>query len=107
MRVEGYEIRMGGRSTSEKPFSVITSINGGARAFEPEGAIGERTFGTYLHGIFHNFAFTERFLNMLRAEKGLEPVKVEEWSIEGEIERFAKAVEESVDVEYIIQRLSL
>ncbi|BAD85043.1 cobyric acid synthase [Thermococcus kodakarensis KOD1] len=105
MWVEGYEIRMG-RSTSEKPFSVITSING-ARAFEPEGAIGKRAFGTYLHGIFHNFAFTERFLNMLRAEKGLEPVKVEEWSIEEEIEKFTRVVRESVDVEYIIQRLGL
>lgn len=106
MAVEGgYEIRMG-RSKSERPFSVINSING-AKAFEPEGAIGERAFGTYLHGIFHNFAFTERFLNMLRAEKGLEPVKVKEWSIEEEIERFARVVEKSVDVRYIMEKLGL
>ncbi|WP_048148026.1 cobyric acid synthase [Palaeococcus ferrophilus] len=96
MIVEGYEIRMG-RSASRNPFSIITSING-AKAFEPEGAIGERAFGTYLHGIFHNFAFTERFLNILRAEKGLEPVKVEEWSIEEEIERFAKVVGDNINV---------
>jgi adenosylcobyric acid synthase len=105
MIVEGYEIRMG-RSTSDRPFSVITSIYG-AKTFEPEGAIGERAFGTYLHGIFHNFAFTERFLNTLRAEKGLEPLKLEEWSIEEEIERFARVVEESVDVERILVELGL
>ncbi|ASJ06897.1 cobyric acid synthase [Thermococcus pacificus] len=105
MGVEGYEIRMG-RSLSERPFSVITSVNG-AKTFEPEGAIGERAFGTYLHGIFHNFAFTERFLNFLRAEKGLEPLSIEGWSIEEEIERFARVVGENFDVERILGELSL
>ncbi|WP_297520461.1 cobyric acid synthase [Thermococcus sp.] len=103
MVVEGYEIRMG-RSVSERPFSVITSVNG-AKTLEPEGAIGERAFGTYLHGIFHNFEFTERFLNYLRLEKGLEPVSVEGWSIEEEIERFAKVVEKNLDVERILGEL--
>ena len=105
LNVEGYEIRMG-RSVSKRPFSVITSING-ARAFEPEGAVGERAFGTYLHGIFHNFAFTERFLNLLRAEKGLEPVSIERWSIEEEIERFARVVGENLDVDYILSEIGL
>ena len=105
MGVEGYEIRMG-RSVSEKPFSIIREINE-TKAFEPEGAVGIRVFGTYLHGIFHNFEFTEKFLNMLRLEKGLEPVTVQRWSIEEEIERFAKVVENSIDVEYIISELGL
>ncbi|ASJ12487.1 cobyric acid synthase [Thermococcus thioreducens] len=103
--VEGYEIRFG-RSTSERPFSVITAING-AKTFEPEGAIGKRAFGTYLHGIFHNFVFTERFLNFLRAEKGLEPVSIGRWSIEEEIERFAGIVERNLDVERILGELGL
>ncbi|MBP1912590.1 cobyric acid synthase [Thermococcus stetteri] len=105
MGVEGYEIRFG-RSTSERPFSVITAING-AKTFEPEGAIGKSTFGTYLHGIFHNFAFTERFLNMLRTEKGLEPMKIEGWSIEEEIERFSTVVERNLDVGRILEGLGL
>lgn len=103
MKVEGYEIRMG-RSTSERPFSVIHEING-RRAFEYEGAIGERAFGTYLHGIFHNFAFTGRFLNMLRLDKGLEPISVSRWSLEEEIERFAGIVAENLDISYILQNL--
>ncbi len=105
MEVEGYEIRMG-RSLSERPFSLITSING-AGTLEPEGAIGERVFGTYLHGIFHNFAFTGRFLNLLRAERGLEPIAVGGWSIEEEIERFARVVEENLDVERILGKLGI
>ena len=103
MVVKGYEIRMG-RSVSERPFSVITSVNG-AKALEPEGAVGERAFGTYLHGIFHNFEFTERFLNLLRLENGLEPVSVEGWSVEEEIERFAKVVGKNLDVERILGEL--
>ncbi|WP_297466370.1 cobyric acid synthase [Thermococcus sp.] len=105
MVVEGYEIRMG-RSVSERPFSVITSVNG-AKTLEPEGAIGERAFGTYLHGIFHNFEFTERFFNFLRLEKGLEPVSVEGWSVEEEIERFAKVVKKNLDMERILGELGL
>ncbi|MDK2982931.1 MAG: adenosylcobyric acid synthase [Thermococcaceae archaeon] len=105
MEVEGYEIRMG-RSTSERPFSIIKEING-AKAFEPEGAIGERSFGTYLHGIFHNFAFTERLLNMLRLEKGLESLSLKEWSLEEEIERFSRVVEENLDLNYILSELGV
>ena len=103
LNVEGYEIRMG-RSISEKPFSIIREING-AKAFEPEGALGRRVFGSYLHGIFHNFEFTEQFLNMLRLEKGFEPITVQKWSIEEEIERFSKIVAENIDVDYILRSL--
>lgn len=103
--VEGYEIRFG-RSRTEKPFSIIRAINE-KPAFEYDGAIGKRAFGTYLHGIFHNFAFTQGFLNMLREEKGLEKVSLKEWSIEEEIERFARIVERNVDIDYILNVLEL
>ncbi|ASI98766.1 cobyric acid synthase [Thermococcus celer] len=105
MGVEGYEIRFG-RSFSRRPFSVIREVNG-ARTFEPEGAVGERAFGTYIHGIFHNFAFTGRFLNLIRKERGLEPVSVERWSIEEEIDRFAEVVERNLDVDRILSELGL
>ncbi len=105
IEVEGYEIRMG-RSVSEKPFSIIKQING-KPAFEYEGAIGARAFGTYLHGIFHNFEFTEKFLNMLRVEKGLEPLGIKKWSLEEEIERFSNVVKENLDIDYILSELGL
>ncbi|WP_461865221.1 cobyric acid synthase [Thermococcus sp.] len=105
LNVEGYEIRMG-RSVSKKPFSIIREING-AKAFEPEGALGKRVFGTYLHGIFHNFEFTEQFLNMLRLENGLEPISVGRWSIEEEIERFSRIVAENIDLGLLMKLLDL
>jgi len=105
LNIEGYEIRMG-RSISERPFSIIREING-AKAFEPEGAVGERVFGTYLHGIFHNFEFTEQFLNMLRLENGLEPISVGRWSIEEEIERFSRIVAENIDLGLLMKLLDL
>ncbi|NJE26721.1 cobyric acid synthase [Thermococcus sp. MV5] len=103
IEIEGYEIRMG-RSTSKKPFSLITAING-RKALEVEGAVGERTFGTYLHGIFHNLSFTEGFLNMLRRERGLEPVSIGEWNIEEEIENFAKVIEKNLNIDFILDKL--
>lgn len=105
MWIEGYEIRFG-RSKARTPFSIIRAING-KPAFEYEGAIERRAFGTYLHGIFHNFAFTQGFLNMLREEKGLEKISLKEWSIEREIERFAEIVKENVDIDYILNALEL
>ncbi|ADT83532.1 cobyric acid synthase [Thermococcus barophilus] len=105
LNVDGYEIRMG-RSVAKKPFSIIRKING-VKAFEPEGAVGKGVFGTYLHGIFHNFEFTEQFLNMLRLKKDLEPITVQKWSIEEEIERFAKIVERNLDISYILDSLGL
>ena len=105
MEVEGYEIRMG-RSTSERPFSIIYKING-EPAFEYDGAIGERAFGTYLHGVFHNLKFTEKFLNFLRVEKDLEPLSLKKWSLEKEIERFSNVVRENLDIDYILSELGL
>ncbi|MDK2870491.1 MAG: adenosylcobyric acid synthase [Pyrococcus sp.] len=105
MEVEGYEIRFG-RSITKRPFSVIKWVNR-RRVEEFEGAVGERAFGTYLHGIFHNFEFTEVFLNLIRREKGLEPIKIQGWSIENEIDRFAKIVRESIEIDYITEFLGL
>ncbi len=42
---------------------------------------------------------------MLRLEKGFEPITVQKWSIEEEIERFSKIVAENIDVDYILRSL--
>ena len=39
-----------------------------------DGAIKGNICGTYLHGIFHNFEFRRSFTDMLRINKGLEPL---------------------------------
>jgi adenosylcobyric acid synthase len=55
-------------------FRVIT--RGGAPADETDGCMdrGGWTFGTYLHGLFDNDIFRRRYLNALRARKGLPPL---------------------------------
>ena len=103
MEVEGYEIRMG-RTHTPKPFSIITQING-KRAWEYEGEIGKGAIGTYLHGLFHNLNFTERFLNIVRTEKGLEPISMVEWDVRKEIDKFASVVENNIDVNYILSKI--
>ncbi len=103
IEVEGYEIRMG-RSYSPKPFSLITEING-KKVQEYEGEREVRAIGTYIHGIFHNLYFTEKILNLLRNKKGLEPIKIDEWNIEKEIDKFANIVERNIDIEYILSQI--
>jgi len=103
MEVEGYEIRMG-RTITPRPFSVITQING-KMTWEYEGEIGNNAIGTYIHGIFHNLNFTERFLNIARAKKGLEPISMVEWNIKKEIDKFASIVENNIDIDYILSAI--
>lgn len=37
-----------------------------------DGAINGNVFGSYFHGIFHNYNFRREFLNYIRKNKGLE-----------------------------------
>lgn len=62
-------------------------------------------FGTYIHGIFHNYSVRKNFLNYIRKNKGL---KIDEGkkdpyedSIDNAIEQLAKLVEDYVDMDYI------
>jgi len=59
--VEGYEIHHG-QTTTHKPFAIL----GG----KEDGYYDNRIVGTYLHGLFHNKAFSEQFFNMVRRERG-------------------------------------
>ena len=78
--VEGYEIHLGRTERQgDRPFLLFA--NG-----ERDGAVSAdgRVFGTYLHGLFQNRAFTRDFLNHLRVQKGAVPLLGE---IETEAER--------------------
>ncbi|TCP55784.1 adenosylcobyric acid synthase (glutamine-hydrolysing) [Tumebacillus sp. BK434] len=67
--VEGYEIHLGRteRHGAEPFLQFASGEQDGARS--ADGTV----FGTYLHGLFQNRAFTRQFLNGIRAEKGLPP----------------------------------
>jgi adenosylcobyric acid synthase len=72
LQVKGYEIHMG-QSSQLSPFPAFIKVEKG----EVEGVCQEnkRVIGTYFHGIFHNDTFRWHFLNQLRKDKGLLPLK--------------------------------
>jgi adenosylcobyric acid synthase len=106
--VTGYEIHMGQTqlgSTAE-PLFKLTSRSGEAvelfdGACNPEASV----WGTYLHGIFANDQLRRGWINYLRAQKGLDPVK-EELSrsgeeLEADYQQLAQVVRENLDMELV------
>jgi len=69
-----------------------------------DGAIKGNIFGSYFHGIFHNYNFRREFLNYIRKNKGLETKFGEdcyETKKDYSIDRLAKIVEENLDMDFI------
>ncbi len=101
--ISGYEIHMGQTEygTLEQPVYLKD-------AAVREGAVNREgtVFGTYLHGIFDNFAWTEKLLNGLRRRRGLPemksdlPLSYRDFK-EGEYTRLASVVRESLDLDLI------
>ncbi len=63
-KVTGYEIHEG--TTKLKQSKALLNTKEGF-----DGACSGNVFGTYFHGIFHNYNFRREFLNYLRVKKGL------------------------------------
>ena len=105
LEVEGYEIHLG--RTERLGGSPFLQFENG----EAEGVVSEdgRVFGTYLHGLFQNRAFTRGFLNQLRLRKGVAPVaggiQMEGERRETSYARLAAHLREHVDLERIYEIL--
>jgi len=102
--VKGYEIHEGiSQLTGSQPLLKIND-NDDSKSIEYNGAIENNIFGSYFHGIFHNYNFRNAFLNFLREKKGIKP-KFEEDPYEAKkdysIEKLAKIVEDNIDMEFI------
>ncbi|MGB9887598.1 MAG: cobyric acid synthase [Moorellales bacterium] len=73
LRISGYEIHMGEsrRLGSTSPVVVLTR-RGEEEIFRPDGAVNTSglVFGTYVHGLFDNDFFREKFLEALRRYRG-------------------------------------
>jgi adenosylcobyric acid synthase len=99
----GYEIHMGRTDYHSVRHPVY--IQDGGRW---EGAVGEggNVFGTYLHGIFDNFSWTEKLLNVLRRRRGLPeqnsslPRTYRDYK-EKEYDKLAEVIRESLDMKTI------
>lgn len=74
--VTGYELHEAITILGEetKPFIKITKGHGNNSDCLYDGAVQDNIFGTYFHGIFHNYEFRRNFTDYLRIQKGLEPI---------------------------------
>ncbi|PSL46912.1 adenosylcobyric acid synthase (glutamine-hydrolysing) [Salsuginibacillus halophilus] len=68
--VSGYEIHMGVTKHTSETDALLETTSGQDGAKDQ----AEQVIGTYLHGLFHNDAFREYFLNDIRETKGLAPI---------------------------------
>lgn len=101
IEVSGYEIHMGqtiGQDCSPA-FQVFETPQGKVDYFD--GAIdrGGWVLGSYLHGLFHNANFTQRFLNRLREWRQL-PQKLKGAFVhpDEEYNKLAQIVRENIDL---------
>lgn len=112
-QVSGYEIHMG-ISKKVGPCKDLLAIKEklGEVVNYSEGCINEEgnVFGTYVHGIFDEVAFTRGLLNTLRKRKGLEDVESKVTSFkafkEAEYDKLADAVRNHVDMKAIYRILN-
>ncbi|MEC0092804.1 cobyric acid synthase [Paenibacillus macquariensis] len=105
--IEGYEIHMGETDCSNKnnvtPLFQIERITG-EHVHEGWGTLDGATWGTYLHGVFHNDTLRRSWLDGIRVKKGLKPFRQTYSSNmlkEQEFDRIAEVVRNHVDMEQI------
>ncbi len=96
-KVNGYEIHEG--TTKLNGISPLLNVEN-----DHDGACSGNVFGTYFHGIFHNYNFRREFLNYLRVKKGLEAkfgVDPYETQKDYSLNKLADIVLENLDMDII------
>ncbi|OAB46329.1 cobyric acid synthase CobQ [Paenibacillus glacialis] len=111
--IEGYEIHMGE--------TACLNMNNVAQLFQVERITGDRvhegwgtedgcTWGTYLHGVFHNDSFRRSWLDGIRVQKGLTPLGqtyTANMLKEQEFDRVAEVVRSHLDMEQIYDLMGI
>jgi adenosylcobyric acid synthase len=112
----GYEIHVGETSylPGAQPFATLQRSVGETNDACPsleDGCVAEdqRTFGTYLHGIFDGDAFRHAFLRAAREYYGLKGGTFIDWwgRRDKELDRLAEAVTHAVDLQAIFRSIGL
>lgn len=110
--LEGYEIHMGTaiHCSTNHPFIEIRKRQGKeVSVLDGVSDSTGRVWGTYLHGIFDNTAFTRKLLNNIRRKKRLAPLTETPPSYrklqEAEYDRLAAVVRKSLDMPAIYKIL--
>ena len=102
IEVGGYEIHMGQTEGQDGrgAFRVVETPRGNADYVDGSTSDDCQVFGSYIHGLFHNEAFTDGVLSYLRKRRGLSsspelPKAVDEYDV------LAKAVRESLNMKAV------
>lgn len=106
LMTEIYEMHQGQITKSEA--EVIASSNEGEPlAWKSSSQSQTNYWGTWCHGLFDNDVFRRAWINKLREQKGL-PIsdKMQTFSLEKELDRWADHVEEHVDIEALWKIIS-
>jgi adenosylcobyric acid synthase len=106
VRVDGYEIHMGRTIFGDSCIPFTTSRNGETNGVcNPEGNV----IGTYLHGLFDSGQVVAGIVSTLRERKGYAPVEQtvidRQVSLMTDIDRFADAVAENIDLKTVFHLL--
>lgn len=102
--VTGYEIHMGQTKGSYRPALQVVATPHDKLDY-PDGAVSDDglIFGTYLHGLFHNVEFTHRFLNRLRALRGLPATETSSINKQEMYDKLADAVRHNLDMSRVYE----
>ena len=107
--VDTYEIRHGRSLVDKELEALILDENGQAQAWglKSEDDAKFRIWGTYLHGIFENEQFRQKFLKQILTWKGEDDGIFHTYSVENEIDRLADIFAENMDLDAIYRLLEL
>lgn len=104
--VKGYEIHMGMTDTRNCPSIFQIEEGESTRA---EGAISEdgMCMGTYIHGLFDLPSFRKYFLGLISRSERMGESEDHDMLIEENLEKLARIVSESVDLDLLLSILGL
>ncbi|MFZ5647041.1 MAG: cobyric acid synthase [Bacillota bacterium] len=113
--VVGYEIHMGRTDLGDDvvpAFEISHRFGGSHDTLDGASSRDGRIWGTYIHGIFDSAPFRRKFLNALRAAKGLSPlddsISLSAWEQrQRDYDRLAEVVRGSLDMGKIYAMLGI
>jgi adenosylcobyric acid synthase len=101
--VSGYEIHMGQttRHVGAPVFRVVETPDGTASYFDGTARGDGNVFGSYIHGLFHNTAFTHGLLDFLRQRRGVPATAAPDIDRDEQYDALATVVRQSLDMKAV------
>jgi len=104
LKLKGYEIHHGKTicETTDDVICVVKNHKGEPIGY---GTKDLKIWGTYLHGIFDEDEFRRWFIDSLRKEKGINPLKkiIAHYDIEKTLDRLAQVMRENMNINKVIE----